>query len=102
MRIGGVQLTARFEGEGAQAGTLRPGAAENGRMTVSTSFDIQYAQHVRSGTTLVAPDTARWTVLWTAPEGGGPVQLNATANAANADDSQFGDYIYSAKTTVPR
>jgi hypothetical protein len=44
----------------------------------------------------VAADTARWTVLWTAPESGGEVRFNGAANAANQDDSQFGDYIYTA------
>jgi hypothetical protein len=69
-------------------------------MTVSSSFDIQYAQHLRTGTALVAADTARWTVLWTAPQGGaGAVRFNAAANAANEDDSQFGDYIYTATET---
>jgi hypothetical protein len=44
----------------------------------------------------VAADTARWTVVWTAPATGGAVTFNAAANAANEDDSQLGDYIYTA------
>ncbi|MEX1259203.1 MAG: choice-of-anchor V domain-containing protein [Gemmatimonadota bacterium] len=96
MAVGGVQLTARFEKGGAQAGSLMPAEGEASRLTVSSSFDIEYAQHLRTGTALVAADTARWTVLWTAPESGGAVQFNGAANAANQDDSQFGDYIYTA------
>jgi hypothetical protein len=94
--IGGIQLTARFEAGGGQAGSLRPATEEAGRLTISTSFDIEYAQHIRTGTAVVAADTARWTVEWTAPSEGGTVFFHAAANAADEDDSQFGDYIYTA------
>ena len=64
-------------------------------MAVGTSYQVQYVHHLGLGTTGVVGDTARWTVLWTAPsEEGGPVLLHAAGNAANDDGSQFGDYIY--------
>jgi hypothetical protein len=75
---------------------LEPGEGEEDRIGVLTSFDIQYARHLRTGAGLVAADTARWTVVWTAPATGGAVTFNAAANAANEDDSQLGDYIYTA------
>lgn len=95
--IGGFELTARFEDGGAQAGRLFVLPEDAGRVAVETSYDIEYVQHLRPGTTVVARDTAVWTVLWTAPsERGSAVLMHAAGNAADGDDSQFGDYIYTA------
>jgi hypothetical protein len=95
MKIGGFELTARFQEGGAQAGSLAPAPGEEAHIKVSSSFDVQYAHHVRAGTEVVKADTARWRLVWTAPTpAGGAVQFNAAANAADADDSQFGDYIF--------
>jgi hypothetical protein len=94
MKIGGFELTARFEESGAQAGSLVIATADVKRLKIMTDRGIQYATHTRDGTALASPDTARWTITWTAPAAGGAVLFNATANAANANDSQFGDYIY--------
>ena len=102
MKIGGFELTARFQEGGAQAGSLEPAAGEEAHVKVSTSFDVQYAHHVRAGTEVVKADTARWRVVWTAPaRAGGPVQFNAAGNAADADDSQFGDYIFATSASAP-
>ncbi|MGH7664317.1 MAG: hypothetical protein ACRENI_08510 [Gemmatimonadaceae bacterium] len=56
--------------------------------------EIQYAQHTADGVAPAAPDSARWVVEWIAPVRGGSVILHVAGNAANGDDSQFGDYIY--------
>ena len=93
--IGGFEMTARFEGGGAQAGRLSFLPEDRDRIAVGTSYQIQYVHHLRLGTTAVAQDTARWTVLWTAPpEREGAVLMHAVGNAADDDDTQFGDYIY--------
>ena len=93
--IGGFEMTARFEVGGAQAGRLSFLPEDGGRIAVGMSYQVQYVHHLGLGTTAVVQDTARWTVLWTAPsERGGPVLLHAAGNAANDDASQFGDYIY--------
>ena len=71
--IGGFEMTARFE-----AGALRQGGCPSylrteGHIAVGLSYQVQYVHHLRLGTTAVVQDTARWTVLWTAPskpEGG--------------------------------
>jgi hypothetical protein len=98
--IAGFELTTRFEDGGGQAGRLSHLPADEGRMAVDTSFEVEYIHHLRPGTTAISRDTARWSMLWTAPsEGTGAVLVHAAANAANDDDSQFGDYIY---TTVAR
>jgi hypothetical protein len=94
--VAGFQLTARFEGAGTQAGALTFPEDGVARGRVALREGVQYAQHLRPGTSLVAPDTARWTVLWTAPREGGSVLLHVAANAADDDDSVYGDFIYTA------
>jgi hypothetical protein len=96
MRVGGFELTARFEEGGAQAGALAAPPDAQGRVAVATDRDVQYAFQRQSGSEPVSPDTARWTVLWTAPAAGGSVQFNVAANAANLDESTSGDFIYTA------
>lgn len=94
MKVGGFQLTARFEDGGAQAGTLAVAPSDAKRIKVQLDRDVQYAMHQRPGTSLTGPNSARWTLRWTAPARGGSVLFNVAANAANEDDSQFGDYVY--------
>jgi hypothetical protein len=96
MAIGGFQLTARFEDGGAQAGTVALSEGDQDRVKVVTDRGVQYAYHLRQGTGLTAPDVVRWTLRWTAPASRRSVLFNAAANAANADDSQFGDFVYTA------
>jgi hypothetical protein len=102
MAIGGFELTSRFEKGGAQAGTMTladgegEGEGEQERVKLMTDRGVQYAHHSRPGTRLTARNVARWTVRWTAPASGGIVRFHAAGNAANEDDSQFGDYIYTA------
>jgi hypothetical protein len=96
MSVGGFELTARYQDGGAQAGTLSVPPDAQGRIAVIIDRDVQYAYQRQAGSELVAPGTARWTVLWTAPAGGDGVQFNVAANAANQDDSTSGDYIYTA------
>ncbi|HEV2131457.1 MAG TPA: choice-of-anchor V domain-containing protein [Longimicrobiaceae bacterium] len=95
MARGGFQLATRFaEGEraGQQAGTLR---ALDERVQVIEQGGILYAHQTRAGTSLDASGTARWTLEWTPPEeGSGAVVLHLVGNAANGDDSAFGDFIY--------
>jgi hypothetical protein len=100
MAIGGFQLAARFAEAGTQAGTLAPAEDEGGRVTVATDRGVQYAYQLRPGTELTRPDTARWTLLWTAPETGGRVIFHVAANAADGDDSIDGDYVYTADRTA--
>lgn len=108
MVLGGFQVTARFEDGGAQAGTLAPGGGEAERVAVTGSGDVLYAYQRADGALPVAPDTARWVVLWTAPAespgngadadaGGRAVLFHVAANAANGDDTVDGDYVYTAE-----
>ena len=96
MRIGGFQLTARMAEGGAQAGTLAPAEGEEKRLAIEARGNIQYANQRQPGTAPVAPDTARWTLLWTAPNTAAPVAFHVAANAADNDESVRGDYVYTA------
>jgi len=104
MRRGGFQLAVRFaEGPaaGKQAGTLR--AVDEGVAVTTDSTGIQYAHHLETGTELVAPGTARWTLEWTAPPDGAEgdvVVFHIAANAADDDASPFGDLIFTDSVRV--
>lgn len=95
MGRGGFQLAVR-DTTGRQAGSLE---AISGRVTLSTvdSTGMQYAHHTLAGTELTAPDTLRWHLRWHAPEEAREVVVHVTANAANYDASEFGDFVYTTQ-----
>jgi hypothetical protein len=97
MAMGGFQFTARFEADSAQAGTLTVVDGQQDRVKVLTDRGVQYAYHSRPGTQLTATDVVRWTLHWTAPAGSRAVLFHAAANAANGDDSQSGDFVYTSR-----
>lgn len=106
MRVGGFQLTARFAEDGVQAGTLAPLPEEVDRIGVLVEREVQYAHHLLPGVELAAPDTARWTLLWRAPEAeaahsGPTVLFHAAGVAGDGDDSQIGDFVYSTSAESP-
>lgn len=97
MARGGFQAAIRHasgENRGRQAGTVD---TLDQRIEIVGADPVRYLQHSIAGTTFV-DDVAHWTFEWTAPvQVDGEVVLNAAANAANGDNSEFGDYIYLAK-----
>ncbi len=98
----GFQIAVRYGGgvlRGLQAGELIP--LDLRVQVVADSSRVLYAQHRRLGSSLTEPGLARWVLSWRAPERvGGPVLFHAAANAANDDDSEFGDLIYTAEVSV--
>ena len=100
MTIGGFQLAARLEDGGAQAGTLAPGPSETERLAVETQGGVEYANQRVPGTALAEPDTAQWTVLWTAPATRETVQIHIAANAADKDGTAEGDYVHTTVVAV--
>ncbi len=42
----------------------------------------------------------KWQFQWEAPERRAPVVLHVAANAANQDDSEFGDSIHTRELTI--
>lgn len=90
---GGFQMTSRFE-DGSQAGSFN-WDGDRLMFTPSIKSEVQYIQHSRNGTSVTSPRTVEWSFYWTAPKSDmGPVQFNIASNAANDDDSSFGDWIY--------
>ena len=63
---------------------------------------VLYARHTRQGSRPTAGDTATWALAWTAPDGCPSAVLHAAANAANGDDSEFGDRILTGTWTARR
>jgi hypothetical protein len=96
MRAGGFQLSARFaegEAKGRQAGSLRP---VDDRVSFTEHRGVQYVQQTSVGTD-AAGGAARWRVEWTAPSRiEGPISFDAAGNAADGDESQLGDHVYTA------
>lgn len=93
MKLGGFQLAARFE-DGTQAGALERGPDEDQRLAIEVQGNVHYANQRRAGTGLTGPDTAKWTLVWTAPAEARPVTFSVAANAADNDESTRGDYVY--------
>ena len=104
LKLAGFELAARFAAgadSAKQAGTL---VATDDRVGVTPddASRIQYAHHLRSGTTPLSAGTGRWTVEWVAPTtGSGAVVIHVAGNAANDNDSPLGDYIFARSVTVP-
>ncbi|HEX2167221.1 MAG TPA: choice-of-anchor V domain-containing protein, partial [Longimicrobiales bacterium] len=92
LAAGGFQMAARFD-DGTQAGTFSTAPSDSARVDVTAHEGVQYIHHAYDGTPAVAPDTARWQVVWTAPREGAVV-FHAAANAADDDFSPMGDMIY--------
>ena len=102
MGSAGFQAAFRFsDGElrGTQAGRLDP---MDTRVVVrkSTPNGIEYVQHTETGSHITQGELAIWHFHWTAPGDRGSVTLHVAANAANGDNSPFGDLIYAARETT--
>ncbi len=105
LRKAGFQLASRFAAgprHGKQAGHLR---AVDDRVAVvgAAASAVEYAHHSREGSIVDPAGTSRWWIEWTAPETdeGSAVIFHLAANASNDDDSEFGDYIYTAGYRIP-
>ena len=94
MTLAGFQLTARLKDGGTQAGTFAPAPGEEARIGIERHGDIAYVSQRKSGTALTSADTARWSLVWTAPKSGDIVVFHAAANAADGDGMVEGDYIH--------
>ena len=94
MKLAGFQLSARFEDDGAQAGTLAKAPDSETRVGIETLSGVQYAGQRREGAAMVTPDESRWTLMWTAPPATRTVVFHVAANGANGDERADGDYVY--------
>jgi len=97
----GFQLTARYP-DGTQAGAFDINDHTNVQLTPQISDSIHYVQHSGSGFAPKHADSTSWNITWIAPATlTDTVVLNIAANAANGDQSEFGDWIYSRKIILP-
>lgn len=100
----GFQLAIRFAplspSAGAPAGTFAVPEPTRVAIVRHDSSGVTYLQHTHPGTDVVGHE-AVWAFVWTAPAAGGDVQINAAGNAANDDNSPFGDFIYTFARAVP-
>jgi len=96
MGRGGFQLAIRFT-NGNQAGTLTP---TDDRTATEPLNGITYAYQTVLGVELQSANENTWQLEWRAPRTPSQtVILHAVGNAANNDDSQFGDHIYTHTAT---
>ena len=88
----GFQLSAVSDTGNTQAGTLA--VSTSNRVSVITGGGVQYAQH-NAVSSALAP-TGVFVFNWTAPASAtvGTVRFNVAANAANGDNANTGDFIY--------
>lgn len=95
----GFQLTARFQ-NGQSAGSFQ---ISGKRLTVQhvDSSLVDYLNHTAEGTQPLHKDSTSWNFKWVAPsDTSGAIIWNIAANAANGDQSNFGDFIYLKEITV--
>jgi hypothetical protein len=99
MRNAGFQLSTRFKDSGLQAGVLRPLDART-EVARDDSRSLDYLQHNREGQMLNGRNETVWHFQWEAPRGSIPVVIHVAANAANQDDSEFGDFIHTTAILI--
>jgi len=98
---GGFEAAVRFAdgpNAGQQAGSLESG---DRRVEVVTGINrpVQFARQTEQGSLIESDGRASWSIRWRAPENSaGPIVFNVAANAANYDESSFGDFIYTRET----
>ncbi len=101
MQAGGFQLAARLPDGVTQAGTFTIPEEESARVGRMLSRDVAFLHHTWDGAELTAPDTAAWELHWTAPTAPGlAVHFHAAGVAADDDDSQLGDFVYTSEVVV--
>lgn len=101
LRRGGFQLAARWA-DGPAAGT-QAGRFDAGEgLRVTESEGVSYVHHTYDSTKPTSDGHVRWTFVWHPPsEGAGSIDFHVAANAANDDNSEFGDTIVMAARVVP-
>ncbi len=96
----GFQLSARHE-NGSQAGHFDITANSRVMFSEAVADSLQYVQHSSRGSKVGDEKQNSWTINWIAPDKlNKGVIFNVTANAANGDQSEFGDFIYAKEIEV--
>ncbi|HET8865841.1 MAG TPA: choice-of-anchor V domain-containing protein [Gracilimonas sp.] len=96
----GFQMTSRFK-NGRQAGSFQIKENERVMFTKLVPDSIEYLQHSVKGTEPTKDGKNSWAVIWRAPMSvSDSIYFNITSNAANGDQSEFGDWIYRKEFVV--
>ncbi|GAA5522641.1 hypothetical protein Asal01_02603 [Fodinibius salicampi] len=96
----GFQLSARYP-NGQQAGSFDIAGKDRMMYSRTVPDSLEYVQHSEVATDPTEENSGSWTLTWVAPESvSGPVFFNIAANAANGDQSEFGDFIYAQEIKV--
>lgn len=96
----GFQLSARFS-DGSQAGIFQLGENDRVMFTKQVPDSLQYLQHSEQGTSPIEDGENSWKVVWKAPDSiPDSIHFHIAANAANGDQSEFGDWIYTRSFKV--
>lgn len=94
----GFQLAVR-DSSGNQLGDFELGA---GVQSATSDRGIEYVFHTDSGATPIQSDHARWSVVWNSPDDASvSAVISVSANAANGDNSEFGDAVYQTSLVIP-
>lgn len=103
IKKGGFQMTSRFV-DGSQAGEFENAEKSGISFTMQVPDSVQYIQHSSEGSTVsfyqsqysdYEDSEIKWNVIWRSPtQLTDSIIFNVAANAANGDDSEFGDWIY--------
>ena len=97
----GFQITARQGSERTQRAGEFAVADSNTTQFSPGSTPGEYVTHTPAGTFAGTSGSATWEVNWTAPPAGsGPVTFYAAGNAANSNNVNSGDSIYTTSLTV--
>jgi hypothetical protein len=102
----GFELTAK-KADFTRAGEIVPTDLDNTQLIPSesprpTETTPEYLEHTEIGTAWHQMDVGpMWTFDWVAPEAGsGPVTIYVAGNAANGNNQNNGDFIYTTSKTI--
>lgn len=96
----GFQMSARYP-DGRQAGSFQVSGNQRIMFTKQVPDSLQFIQHSKIGTQLSDDNQNRWIILWQAPEFlADSIYFNIASNAANGDQSEFGDWIFKKEFVV--
>lgn len=91
----GFEATVIKTGNSLQGGTWAVTDTHLVQISEGPGTARDFIKHKEAGTFPGQPNQARWDILWTAPAAGsGTVQFYLAGNAANNDDTNDFDYIY--------
>jgi hypothetical protein len=97
--VGGFQVAARYADGLTQAGSFEVPHDEELRVGILRERGIEFPHHTYDGVALSGTDEVSWRLIWVAPEDAtSSVYFHAAGVAADDDDSQAGDLVYTTAT----